>query len=69
MGAYVVVGLPDVWFLDGSFLRWSGVRWEIGTAVRGPWRPAPLAAVPAKLRERKHPHGEPPGQAKKHGRS
>jgi hypothetical protein len=68
VGAYVVVGFPDLWFFDGSFVRWSGARWEVGAEATGPWRVAPLSAVPVKLRDRHHPHGGPPGQTRKHGR-
>lgn len=68
IGAYVVVGVPDLWFFDGSFVRWTGVGWEIGPEAIGPWRAAPSSAVPTKLRGRHHPHGGPPGQLKKHER-
>jgi hypothetical protein len=67
IGVYVVVGLPDVWFLDGSYFRWYGERWEMGVSVDGPWRVARESAVPFKLREKRHPHGGPPGQRKKRG--
>jgi hypothetical protein len=64
LGVYVVVGLPDLWWFDGHYIRWSGVRWEMGVELDGPWRVAHAGAVPAKLREKRHPHGGPPGQAK-----
>jgi hypothetical protein len=68
LGVYVVVGLPDLWFFDGSYFRWYGERWEIGVDVGGPWRAARLESVPVKLRNKRHPHGGPPGQMKKeHG--
>jgi hypothetical protein len=67
IGVYVVVGLPDVWFVDGSYFRWYGERWEMGVSVDGPWRVARESAVPFKLREKRHPHGGPPGQRKKRG--
>jgi hypothetical protein len=68
LGVYVVVGLPDLWFLDGSYFRWYGERWEMGVDVDGPWRLAPESTVPGRLREKRHPHGGPPGQSKKNGK-
>jgi hypothetical protein len=65
LGVYVVVGLRDVWFLDGSYFRLSGENWEIGLDVGGPWQVAAVGAVPGRLREKRHPHGGPPGQQKK----
>ena len=68
LGVYVVVGLPELWFLDGRYFRWYGERWEVGAEVGGPWRAARLESVPVKLRGKRHPHGGPPGQMKKeHG--
>ncbi len=65
LGVYVVVGLADVWFLDGSYFRLMGDRWEVGVEVGGPWRVASVGVVPVRLYEKRHPHGGPPGQAKK----
>jgi hypothetical protein len=65
LGVYAVVGLPDVWFSGGHYVRWYGGRWEIGVEMGGPWRVAQLDAVPYKLRAKRHPHGGPPGQLKK----
>ena len=67
LGVYVVVGFPELWFLDGSYFRWYGERWEMGVDVDGPWRAARVEAVPVQLREKRHPHGGPPGQMKKSG--
>lgn len=67
LGVYAVVDLRDVWFLDGSYFRISGDGWEIGVGVDGPWRVSTLSAVPVRLREKRHPHGGPPGQTKKRG--
>ena len=65
LGVYAVVDLRDVWFLEGSYFRISGDRWEISVGVDGPWRVSALSAVPVRLREKRHPHGGPPGQQKK----
>lgn len=68
LGVYVVVDLRDVWFLDGSYFRLAGDRWEIAVSAGGPWRVASVGAVPARLYEKRHPHGGPPGQRKKNGK-
>jgi hypothetical protein len=65
LGVYVVVDLRDVWFLDGSYFRISGDRWEVAVGVDGPWRIATRSAVPTRLYQKRHPHGGPPGQMKK----
>jgi hypothetical protein len=64
VGVYVVVGMPDLWWFDGHYVRWTGARWELGVEIDGPWRVAQVGAVPVKLREKRHPHGGPPGQMK-----
>lgn len=66
LGVYVVVGLRDVWFLDGNYFRVMGDHFEIAVGVDGPWRVASVKAVPAPLYQKRHPHGGPPGQMKKH---
>lgn len=55
LGAYVVVGLPDVYFSDGHFFRRHGGGWEMAPEPGGPWREARARALP-------------PGLAKKHGK-
>jgi hypothetical protein len=68
LGVYVVVGLSNVWFLDGSYFRLADERWELSVGANGPWRVAAISAVPARLVEKRHPHGGPPGQAKHGGK-
>jgi hypothetical protein len=68
LGVYVVLGLPDVWFFQSSYVRWFGDHWEIGIDVDGPWRVAAVNEIPLRLREKRHPHGGPPGQRKKRGK-
>ncbi|HEU4428199.1 MAG TPA: hypothetical protein VFT98_05565 [Myxococcota bacterium] len=65
LGVYVVVGLNDVWFLDGSYFRISGEHWEVSVGTPDRWRVASLSVVPVRLQAKRHPHGGPPGQAKK----
>ena len=65
LGVYAVVGLSNVWFLDGSYFRIRGDRWEISGGTGGPWRVCAADAVPGRLYAKRHPHGAPPGQAKK----
>ena len=67
LGVYVVLGLTDVWFFDGSYFRIRGDRWELSVATGGPWRVAAVSAVPGRLYAKRHPHGGPPGHAKKSG--
>jgi hypothetical protein len=68
LGVYVVVGLRDVWFLDGSYFRVIGDHFEIGVGVDGPWRSTERSSVPARLYQKRHPHGGPPGQHKSKGK-
>ncbi len=66
LDVYVVIGVRDVWFLDGTYFRISSDgRWEISVGVEGPWRSAVGSTVPVRLQERRHPHGGPPGLLKK----
>lgn len=67
LGVYVVVGLTNVWYLDGSYFRIRDDRWQISAGPRGPWRVTVANAVPGRLYAKRHPHGAPPGQAKRHG--
>jgi hypothetical protein len=67
LGVYAVVGLSNVWFLNGSYFRISGDQWEMSVGTGGPWRVAAVSAVPGRLYAKRHPHGAPPGQAKKRG--
>lgn len=64
LGVYVVVGLRDVWFLDGSYFRIFGDHWEVSVGAPNHWRVASVEVVPGRLHAKRHPHGGPPGQAK-----
>jgi hypothetical protein len=67
LGVYAVVGLSNVWFLDGHYFRIRGDRWETSGRSRGPWQVARVNAVPDRLYAKRHPHGAPQGKAKKKG--
>lgn len=67
LGVYVVVGVADMWFLDGSYYRIRADHWELSASLGGPWRVAAVGAVPGRLYAKRHPHGAPPGQARKRG--
>ncbi len=67
LGVYAVVGVSSVWFLNGSYFRIRGDHWEMSLGTGGPWSVAALSAVPDRLSAKRHPHGAPPGQAKKRG--
>ena len=64
----------------GSYYTYHGDRWFMSPAYNGPWTyverarvPRPILVVPARyyheppryVRYKRHPHGMPPGQAKK----
>ena len=65
LGVYVVVGMRDVWFLDDSYFRISGDHWQVSVGTPDRWRVVAVSAVPVGLRAKHHPHGGPPGLAKK----
>ena len=65
LGVYVVVGLRDVWFLDDHYFRISGDDWQVSVGTPDRWRVVAVSAVPVRLRAKHHPHGGPPGLAKK----
>lgn len=53
IGVYRVSGYPNVYYYDGTFYRDRGSYWEVKTKWKGgKWK-------------RGHPHGMPPGLAKK----
>jgi hypothetical protein len=48
--SYQVRGQPGTYWLDGSYFRASGQRWESSPHLDGPWQPCGTADLPAGLR-------------------
>jgi hypothetical protein len=66
LGVYMVVGMPDIYFWEGVYLRMEGGVWSSCAQIDGAWKPYPVSSVPPGLRA-KHKHGGKPGHAGKHG--
>lgn len=64
IGAYVVIGMAEHYFLDNSYFRYRDGRWQIGMNLDGDdWRDARDYEVPSGLlRDKASPH---PGKGKK----
>lgn len=68
LGVKVVVGVPNLYFSDGVFIRFSSGAWQASVHPNGPWRMQAVEAVPPGLRA--HYRRLPPGHVRKweHGR-
>jgi hypothetical protein len=53
LGVYVVVDMPDVFFLDDRWYRWYPDRWEYAVGPRGPWRVIEIERLPGQLHKHK----------------
>src|SRR5262249_38902522 len=69
LGVYVVVGIPDLYFLDGRYFRFADSGWQISVHHDSGWTIAAQNDVPSGLWKSKPGNGKkiPPGQAKKGG--
>ena len=69
LGVYVVVGIPDLYFLDGHYFRFADSGWQISVHHDSGWTVAVQSDVPSALWKSKAGNGKkiPPGQAKKAG--
>ena len=69
LGVYVVVGIPDLYFLDGHYFRFADSGWQISVHHDSGWTVAVQKDVPSGLWKSKSANGKkiPPGQAKKAG--
>lgn len=47
---YVIVGMPNHYFRDGSFYRRVGGHWEVSDNIAAGWHPASRRALPPGLR-------------------
>jgi hypothetical protein len=69
LGAYVVVGIQDLYFLDGHYFRFADSGWQISIHHDSGWTVAVQRDVPSGLWKSKAGNGKkvPPGLAKKGG--
>jgi hypothetical protein len=52
LGVYVVVGMNDYYFWNGSYLRISNGQWWVSTYLDGDWRPHDARSLPDGLQAR-----------------
>jgi len=65
LGVYVVIEIPDMYFNDGLYIRWSEKGyWEVGSYYKGPWRMALKNEVPYKLDKAKGKGNKEKGKGK-----
>jgi hypothetical protein len=71
LGAYKVVGKPDLYFHDDHFVRRDGDSWRVAKSPGGPWKSASEGFIPPGLRDKPHKkakkhkhHGRGKGHAK-----
>jgi len=50
IGAYIVLGFDDLFFLDGHYMRFYDNRWHTADRYDGRWQPADDRRIPTKLR-------------------
>jgi len=63
LGVYVVIEIPDMYFNDGLYIRWStSGYWEVGHHYKGPWRAAAANEVPYTLDKKKGKKGKGKGK-------
>lgn len=61
LGVYVVVGLPEVYFLDGVYLRYGDGHWHHSKHADRDWEPHDDRKLPPGL-AKKHPGKGKPGR-------
>ena len=59
IGAYLVVGLVDLFFRDGRFYRFRNGSWTASAGLGGPWNRLSTGAVPAGLLKKFSGGGRP----------
>ena len=52
LGVYVVVGMSDYYFWNGSYLRIRDGQWWVSTYLDGDWRPHDTGSLPNGLQAR-----------------
>lgn len=72
LGVYAVVGFPNYYWWNGSYLRISGDQWMTAVYLDAAWAPCPVDRVPSRLRTAKEDngrgHGKNKGKDHGHGR-
>jgi hypothetical protein len=66
MGVYVVVGVPNVYYFDGVYLRVDAGQWYRASYLDTRWSPCPAEQLPGHLRENPARRGDDdhPGKGK-----
>lgn len=68
LGVYVVADLNDYFYFENYYYRLLNDHWEISLHVRGPWKPAAMAALPPGLQKKNKCKGQcKKNSYKKHG--
>ena len=71
LGVYVVIDLPNHYYLDGCYYRFNGTHWQTSVDLKSGWSTVPPHSIPPGLRAKKvtgGPHPEktaPPAHTKK----
>lgn len=68
LGVYVALGLPDIFFSDGHYLRNHDGLWQLALNVKGPWENAGKGDVPDKLKRNSGKGRENAGNGHGHGK-
>jgi hypothetical protein len=62
LGVYAVVGFPNYYYWDGSYLRIESGQWLTAAYLDAPWAPCPADRIPGGLRAKSgngdHGHGK-----------
>jgi hypothetical protein len=62
LGVYIVVGLPDHYYLDGRYIRHVRGHWEYAPDLDGPWHSRDTRKLPPGLSKKYG--GDHPGKGK-----
>ena len=54
LGVYVVVGVPNHFYWDGTYLRLDDGRWYASVEIDGGWKPRDSGSLPPGLRKKSH---------------
>jgi len=65
-GVYVVIGLPNHYYIKGRYYRRGEIRWEVGVHIDGPWEFISEDELPKGLRAKEKGKGKAKGKSKEH---